>query len=345
MEIYIYNNICAKKYTFLYERKLFMQSLSKPKVVVSKCLGFSNCRYNGNTIPDKFVHKLKDYVEYIPVCPEVEIGLSVPRASLRLVKEKDELFLFQPVSRKDYAKEMEDYSEVLLNSLEEVDGFILKGRSPSCGIKDVKVYLGKEKTNGSTKGSGIFASKVLKKYPHLAIEEEGRLTNFRIREHFLTKLHIMFKLRQVEKTKAMAELVKFQGDNKYLLMAYNQKELKLLGKIVANHEKRVFEDLINDYRTHLGLALSRIPRYGNYINALAHIFGYFSDNLSSEEKSFVLSTFDKYKNCMVPLSVPVNLIRSYAIKYEHAYLLEQSIWMPYPEELMDISDTGKVEED
>jgi uncharacterized protein YbgA (DUF1722 family)/uncharacterized protein YbbK (DUF523 family) len=320
-----------------------MKSLNKPKVVVSKCLGFSNCRYDGQSIPDKFVHKLKDHVEYIPVCPEVEIGLSVPRNPIRLVMEKDGIFLWEPATGKDYANVMKEYSDALLDSLEEVDGFILKGRSPSCGIKDVKIYLGKEKTFGSTKGSGIFASKVLKKYPHLAIEEEGRLTNFRIREHFLTKLHIMSKLRQVEKTKAMAELVKFQADNKYLLMAYNQKELKLLGKIVANHEKRSFEDIIEDYRNHLGLALARIPRYGNYINALAHIFGYFSENLSSEEKSFVLSTFDKYKRAMVPLSVPINIIRSYAIKYEHEYLLEQSIWSPYPEELMDISDTGKVE--
>lgn len=320
-----------------------MERICMPQVVVSRCLGFSACRYNGQTIPDKFVNKLKDYVEYTTVCPEVEIGLGIPRDPIRLVSEKDEILLYQPASGKEYSKEMRDYSLNFLNSLKDVDGFILKGRSPSCGIKDVKVYIGKEKAVGSTKGAGLFASEVMKKYPYLAIEEEGRLTNFRIREHFLTKVYIMFKLRQVKESKSMAELVKFQSDNKYLLMAYHQREQKLLGRIVANHDKKPFEEIIDEYRDHLGNAFSRLPRYTNYINALMHIFGYFSDNLSSKEKEFVLGTFDKYREGKTPLSVPLNLLRSYVIKYEQQYLLEQTIWSPYPEDLVDISDSGKVD--
>lgn len=320
-----------------------MQKIDKPQVVVSRCLGFSNCRYNGQTIPDKFVNKLKDYVEYKTVCPEVEIGLGVPRDTIRLVSEKEEILLYQPASGKVYTKEMKDYCVDFLDSLKDVDGFILKGRSPSCGIKDVKVYLGKEKAVGSIKGVGIFASHIIEKYPYLAIEEEGRLTNFRIREHFLTKLYIMFKFRQIEKAKSMADIVKFQSDNKYLLMAYNQKEQNLLGRIVANHDKKPFDALIDEYRNHLGGCFVRIPRYGNYINVLMHIFGYFSENLSSKEKSFVLGTFDKYKKGNIPLCVPVNILRSYVIKYEQSYLLEQSIWSPYPEDLMDINDTGKMD--
>lgn len=318
-----------------------MENIDKPKIVVSRCLGFSACRYNGQNVPDKFVNKLKDYVEYITVCPELDIGLGVPRDPVRLVYEKDEIQLYQPASGKVYTEEMESYSLNFLNSLKEVDGFILKGRSPSCGIKDVKMYLGKEKAVASTKTRGIFASKVIEKYPYVAIEEEGRLTNFRIREHFLTKLYIMFKFRKVKDSKSMAELVKFQSENKYLLMAYNQKEQKLLGRIVANHDNKNFNELIEEYRNHLGNAFARLPRYSNYINALMHIFGYFSENLSSKEKEFVLDTFNKYRNGNIPLSVPINLLRSYTIKYEQAYLLEQSIWAPYPEELMDISDTGK----
>jgi uncharacterized protein YbgA (DUF1722 family)/uncharacterized protein YbbK (DUF523 family) len=319
-----------------------MENYEKPKVVVSKCLGFSPCRYNGQTIPDKFVSRLKEFVEYTTVCPEVEIGLGIPRTPIRLVSVKNEIILYQPTSGKVYTEEMNSYSAEFLENLEDVDGFILKGRSPSCGIKDVKIYLGIEKAIGSTKGAGIFATQVKNKYPHLAIEEEGRLTNFRIREHFLTKLYIMFKLRKVATTKSMAEIVKFQAENKYLLMAYNQKEQKLLGRIVANHDKQPFHLLIEDYRNHLGAAFARIPRYGNYINSMMHIFGYFSESLSSKEKQFVLDTFEKYKNGKMPLSVPMNLLKSYVIKYEQAYLLEQSIWSPFPEELMDISDTGKI---
>jgi len=320
-----------------------MENFDKPKVVVSKCLGFSACRYNGQTIPDKFVDKLKDYVEFKTVCPEVEIGLGVPRTPVRLISEKDEIFLFQPASDMDYTKKMMDFSTSFLDAVQEVDGFILKGRSPSCGIKDVKIHLGREKTSGSIKGVGMFASQIIQKYPCLAIEEEGRLTNFRIREHFLTKLYLMTKFRQVEQTQSMAALVKFQADNKYLLMAYNQKEQKLLGRIVANHENQPFNALIHDYKNHLGCAFVRLPRLSNYINALMHMFGYFSENLSSEEKKFILSAFEKYKKGNIPLSVPINLLKSHAIEYDQIYLLNQTIWAPFPEELMDIRDTGRME--
>jgi uncharacterized protein YbgA (DUF1722 family)/uncharacterized protein YbbK (DUF523 family) len=320
-----------------------MQSFDKPQVVVSRCLGFASCRYDGQTIQDKFVNKLKEYVEFRTVCPEVEIGLGIPRDAIRLVLEKGETIIYQPASGKEYTKEMINYSLNVIESLEKVDGFILKGRSPSCGIKDVKVYLGKEKSVGSTKGVGIFAEQIMKKYSFLAIEEEGRLTNFRIREHFLTKLYTMSRFRSVESTKSMAELVKFHSYNKYLFMAYNQRELQQLGRIVANHDKQVISIVMEEYRKHLGSALVKIPRFNNFINALLHVFGYFSEKLSPKEKEFVLGTFDKYKNGKIPLSVPINLLRSYVIKYEQGYLLEQSIWEPYPEELMELLDTGKNE--
>lgn len=315
----------------------------KPKIVVSKCLGFDACRYNGQTISDRFVKNLEKYVEYKTICPEVEIGLGVPRNPIRLVSEKNEILLYEPSTSSEYTENMKEFSSTFLDSLEEVDGFILKGRSPSCGIKDVKVYLGKEKAVGSTKGIGIFAKEVLERFPGLAIEEEGRLTNFRIREHFLTKVYLMFNLRKIIFTGSMSELVKFQSYNKYLFMAYHQREQKLLGRIVANHDKRKFQDVIEDYKKHLGFLLARPARYTNYINALMHIFGYFSENLSPKEKEFVLGTLEKYREAKVPLSVPLNLIRSYVIKYQQEYLLDQSIWAPYPEELIDISDSGKVE--
>ncbi|MEA4807530.1 YbgA family protein [Acetobacterium wieringae] len=321
-----------------------MEKELRPQVVVSKCMGFDACRYNGQTLPDKFVEKLKDYVDYHPVCAEVEIGLGVPRNPVRLVMENEQLVLYQPASDTEYTGEMIAFSDAFFDSLKAVDGFILKGRSPSCGTKDVKVYLGKAKTTGSIKGQGIFAGQVFKRYPYLAIEEEGRLTNFRIREHFLAKLYTLCRYRQVEKAKTMAALVKFQAQNKYLLMAYSQKEQKELGRIVANHDKLPLEQVFSSYKAHLGIAFLRIPRYSNYINVMLHIFGYFSEYLSSGEKNFVLDSFEKYKSGKIPLSVPINVLKSYVIKYNDPYLLEQTIWAPFPEELMDISDSGKMED-
>ncbi|MCM8711589.1 DUF523 and DUF1722 domain-containing protein [Clostridium sp. SYSU_GA19001] len=317
-----------------------MENNLKPTVVVSRCLGFDYCRYNGDIKPDKFVQKLGNFVNYITVCPEVGIGLPIPRDPIRVVSEKNNLILYQPSTGKDLTADMNKFSEDFLSSLPEIDGFILKGRSPSCGIKDVKIFLGKENTSGSVKGSGLFAKAVLEKFSEKAIEEEGRLTNFKIREHFLTKLFLFYRFRQIKKSNSMAELIKFQSDNKYLFMAYNQKEQKLLGRIIANHEKNSFDELIKDYEKHLSSAFAKTPRYTSIINALQHIFGYFSDKLSSKEKDFFLNTLEKYRENKIPLSVLIHLLKGYAIEYNEEYILQQTILSPYPDELVDISDSG-----
>jgi uncharacterized protein YbbK (DUF523 family) len=160
----------------------------KPQVFISKCLGFAKCRYNGLTIPDEFVTNLKPHVDFHPVCPEVEIGLGIPRDPIRIVSIKKKLHLVQPATGKDLTEEMTDFSTSFLNSLKTVDGFLLKNRSPSCGIKDVKVYPGTGKVASIARDSGFFGAAVLEKFPFSAIEDEGRLKNYRIREHFLTKL-------------------------------------------------------------------------------------------------------------------------------------------------------------
>lgn len=313
----------------------------KPKIVVSKCLGFAKCRYNGQTIPDDFVKTLGEYVEYITLCPEVEIGLGIPREPIRLIKEDDELKLYQPGSEEFFTEEMNQYSKDILDSIEDVDGFILKGRSPSCGIKDVKIHNGRGKAPVLEKGAGVFASHVQARYPYLPIEEEGRLTNLKIREHFLTKLYTMKSFKEVERSKSMKELVKFHSENKYLLMAYNQNKLKTLGQIVANHSKLEFERVIKDYKEQLCMALTEAPKYTNYINSLMHIFGYFSEELSPEEKSFILDNFEKYREDKVHLSVPVNLLKAYVLRFKDEYLLNQSIFSLFPDELLDISDSGR----
>lgn len=198
-----------------------MRSFSKPSVIVSKCLEFDACRYNGQLISDGFVRNLQKFVRFIPVCPEVEIGLGIPREPIRIVLKGESLRLQQPATGLDLTKEMTDFAHTYLDALRDVDGFILKSRSPSCGPKDVKVY-----TEGSIpagKNSGLFAQEVLARFSNLAIEDEGRLRNFAIREHFLTKLFTLASFRRVKKQGTMKSLVLFQSENKLLLMSYNQK--------------------------------------------------------------------------------------------------------------------------
>jgi uncharacterized protein YbgA (DUF1722 family)/uncharacterized protein YbbK (DUF523 family) len=317
-----------------------LENENKPTVVVSRCLGFCHCRYNGDVISAPFVQELREFVNFITVCPEVEIGLGVPRNPVRLILENEKIELYQPVTDKYYTKEMVDFSENFFASAKQIHGFILKGRSPSCGIKDVKINMKKEKSAGSIKGVGLFASDAIKRFPNLPIEEEGRLTNYAIREHFLTKLYTFFRFQKVKDSNSMKELVAFHSNHKYLLLAYNQSQSRIMGKIVANHEKKSFKELTDEYEIHLGLAFAKLPNRNTYINTFMHIFGYFSDELTSREKAFVLDRFQKFKEDKIHISVVTNMLRTYVIKYNLEYLLDQVIWAPYPEELLDIKDSG-----
>lgn len=316
-----------------------MERFPKPIIIVSKCLGFASCRYNGVTIPDDFVEKLKPYVEFKPVCPEVEIGLGVPRDPVRIVYVNGKRELFQPAQDRFVTDKMNEFVSGFLGSIKEVDGFILKSRSPSCGIKDVKIYPNPESDVVKEKSYGFFGGAILEKFPKLAIEDEGRLTNFSIREHFLTKVFLLARFRDVKSQKSVKKLIDFHTKNKFLLMAYNQKEMKMMGKLLA--VKRNFEELISEYEYHLLSAFGKAPRYTSNINVLMHGLGYFSDKLSREEKSFFLSLLEWYRNKKIPLSVPLNLLRSYIIRFGVEYLSQQTFFSPYPEGLIEITDSGK----
>ena len=229
-----------------------MREFGKPIVVVSKCLTFDHCRYNGLIINDNFVEQLKAYVEFKPVCAEVEIGLGIPRDPVRVVNVKGDIRLIQPTTGRDLTEMMRNFADSFLDAVGTVDGFILKSRSPSCGIKDVKIYSG-TKNDGMVleRNSGFFGKVVMQKFPYLAIEDEERLTNFRIREHFLTKLYTFANFRKVKLSDSMKELARFQSENKLFLMAYNQKEVRELDEISANLDKKPFNDVIANYEQHL----------------------------------------------------------------------------------------------
>lgn len=318
-----------------------MREFVKPKVVVSKCIEFESCRYNGLKVSSDVVKGLMPHVEFSPVCPEVEIGLGIPRDPVRLVLSNGKLRLMQPASNMDVTDKMLSFVNWFLDSAGEVDGFILKSRSPSCGIKDVKLYTGIGKGMAVRKGKGTFGNAVTERFARVAIEDEGRLTNFTIRQHFLTKLFALANFRKVNASRSMKELVRFQTENKSLLMAYNQKELRILGRIVANHDKRPADEVFKNYQQHLWGAFARPPRFASNINVLMHAMGHFSKNLTSQERSFFLNTLEEYRDERIPLSVPLNILKSWAVRFEDDYLMNQTFIEPYPAELMEITDSGK----
>ena len=264
----------------------------KPRVVISKCIEFDPVRYNGQIISSDFVKGLLPHIDAIPICPEVEIGLGIPRDSLRLVKKGKEINLIQPATKMDYTNKMNEFADQFLDNLGDVDGFILRSGSPSSGLNRVKIYASVEKSPAIGYGSGLFAKKVKEKYDHLAIEEDLRLKHNRIREHFLRKLYMLAAFREIKKEKKLSLLVNFHTNNKVQLKAYNEYEMRKLGNIVANHERRSFNTVINDYEAHLYLALQRAPNCRTYTNVLKNSLGYFSDDLTADEKKFFLDRLE-----------------------------------------------------
>jgi uncharacterized protein YbgA (DUF1722 family)/uncharacterized protein YbbK (DUF523 family) len=315
--------------------------MMKPRIVVSKCIEFESCRWNGLKIASEVVKKLKDHVEFLPVCPEVEIGLGVPRDPIRIVADKRGRRLVQPATGRDVTDDMIRFAGRFLDSLDDIDGVILKSRSPSCGLKEVKLHPAADKPGGVGKGNGFFGQAVLDGFSDLPIEDEGRLNNVRIREHFLTGIFTLAAFRQVKASGRMGDLVSFQADNKLLFMAYNQTELRKLGRIVANPGKEPIGGVFAEYEVHLKKALSKPSRFTSDINVLMHALGYFSDELSHQEKAFFLDTLEKYRNEKVPLSAALSVLRSWIARFEEQYLERQRYFEPYPVELVEITDSGK----
>ena len=314
----------------------------KPRLFSSKCLGFAACRWNGVTIPDELVEKLKTFVEFVIACPEADIGLGIPRDPVRIVIKASEKMLIQLNTGKDVTKDMEKFVSDLIGSLgDNIDGFILKDRSPSCGIRDVKAYSSLKPGSMSKATSGFFGGEVVRRFPGLAVESEARLTNYNIREHFLTRIFTLAAFRAIKEGLLMKDLVEFHAANKFLLMAYSQKEMRLMGRIVANTGKRKTVAVLQDYEEHLRGALSSAPKYTANINVLIHALGYFSDKISPEERKFYLNSIEEYRREQVPLTVPLNIARSYIVRFREGYLSKQTFFEPYPFELVRVRDSGK----
>ncbi|MDP8269101.1 MAG: DUF1722 domain-containing protein [Candidatus Tenebribacter davisii] len=317
-----------------------MNKFPRPKVVVSKCIEFASCRYNGSKIASPIVLQLQNYVDFIPVCPEVEIGLGIPREAVRLVMTNSEIKLLNSSDSENYSTAMQDFSDNFLKTQKKINGFILKSRSPSCGIKEVKLYPGIGRVQAiSSKSKGIFGNAVLDKFGYLPVEDEGRLTNLHLREQFLTKLYTFTDFEHL--TENMAELVNFHAKNKYLFMSYNQAKLKLAGKIVANHDKLSTSLVFYQYRQILYQIFNNSSRISSNINVLLHILGYFSKQLSGKEKAYFLDQLETYRNKQIPLVVLTAILQSWVLRFDQKYLLQQTYFEPFPRELMHITDSGK----
>ncbi len=317
---------------------------NKPTIILSKCIGEAPCRYDGTMISNSFVKSLKDYVNFITVCPETGIGLPTPREALRLVQKENKNSLVVSNTGEDLTDNMNRFSTEFINDIssEDIHGAILKNRSPSCGNKDVKVYKDFGKSiQIPEKASGIFAEKLMESYMDIPVEDDGRLTNFNIREHFLTRVFTLYDFQKVQEKKSAKELIGFQSRYKYLLMAYSPSKQKKLGKIVAAARNNNINEALQEYKSLLVKALEVPSSTMRNVNMLLHLFGYFSKQLTQEEKIFFLDNLEKYQNKRVPFSLPLTIIKAWVIRFENEYLLSQKIFEAFPMELIEVTDSGK----
>lgn len=309
----------------------------KPVVVMSRCLGIEACRYNGKMIREDFIHHLSSFVKIRPVCPELEVGLGVPRDPILIVAgDGGARTLIQPATGRDLTERMNAFSQNFLEKLKEVDGFILKSRSPSCGIRDTKIY-GADRETVLERGAGMFAAAVLKRFPDLPVEDEKRLRNRHRREHFLTRLYALARLRRIVRRPTRNALSGFHAANRLLLMAYNRTELDQLDKLLSDDRKPDAAVLAKEYKRRLSNALSRNPRYTSLIGVLIYALGPISKQLTDRDKALFLDRLERFRNGKIPASEPVGLLRSWVMRHGPKNLRNQTLFDPYPAELIDIS--------
>ena len=187
----------------------------------------------------------------------------------------------------------------------------------------------------------MFASAVIERFPGVAVEDEGRLTNFRIREHFLTRIFTTAEFRRLAKRPTMGKLVAFHARHKLLLMGVNQTKMRALGRIVANPDRRKVREVADDYGALLADALAKMPKYTSHLNVLMHGLGYFKKGLSAREKAQFLDTLSLYREGKVPLSAATSILRSWIARFDVEYLDGQSYFEPFPIDLVEITDSGK----
>ena len=310
-----------------------MSKKIKPRIVISKCIEFDFCRYNAQIIRSKFIEKLKPFIDFIPICPEYEIDLGIPRYPIRITEQDNKKYLIQPETGKDVTEKMNKFSNDFLKKIKDMDGFILKSRSPSCGLNDVKIYPKSKDSAPKYRDSGFFGKKVLDRFSHLAVEDEARLRNSTIKEHYLKKVYTFARFRKIKDTKKIKDLIDFHTKNKFLIMAYSQKNLKEMGKIVANKNDESLDKLLSKYEKLLYDTFSRGPKCNTNINILQHGFGYISDKISSEEKRMFLENLEEYKSKKIPLEIPIAIMKSWIIRFDENYLKNQTYFEPYPSEL------------
>jgi uncharacterized protein YbgA (DUF1722 family)/uncharacterized protein YbbK (DUF523 family) len=302
---------------------------------ISACLMGENVRFDGGHKLDRYLRDtLGRFVEYLPVCPEAECGLGIPREAMHLESGPASPRLVTVRTKRDLTDQMLAWAHKRVRELERENlcGFIFKSDSPSSGMERVKVY-GAGNVPHRT-GVGLFASVFMKHFTLLPVEDEERLHDPMLRENFIERIFVAKRWREIaEGSKKISPLIDFHTQHKLLIMAHSPKHAGILGKLLASSQISPIEELYSEYYRILMEALQLKATSKKNTNVLQHLLGYFKKQLSADEKQELLEIIESYRQGHLPLVVPVTLINHYVRKYRQPYLSGQYYLNPHPIEL------------
>jgi uncharacterized protein YbgA (DUF1722 family)/uncharacterized protein YbbK (DUF523 family) len=289
-------------------------------------------RYDGGHKHDRYITDiLGEYLEFVPVCPEVEAGFPIPRETFRLVGDPENPRLVTSRSQVDHTERMLAWAEKRVRELEKENlcGFIFKSDSPNSGLSRVKVY--NAKGMAEKKGVGLFARAFTGHFPLLPVEEEGRLNDAKLRETFIEQIFTLKRWREAMACgRSMKNLVDFHTRHKLLVLSHSPAHAKRMGKLVAEGKQTPIGEVCTQYEGLLIETLRLKTTVKKNMNVLEHILGYFKEQLSADEKQEMLEIFDRYRREFVPLIVPVSLLNHYVRKFGQPYLKQQVYLNPHP---------------
>jgi len=309
--------------------------MSKPRIGISSCLLGEEVRFDGGHKRDTFLTQVLDsYVEWVRVCPEVEVGMGVPRETLRLVRVDGDTRMLTTRTGVDHTDSMRAWAKKRAAALAGMDlrGYVLKKDSPSCGMERVKVY---GDGGGARVGIGTYAEVLKARFPSLPIEEEGRLTDPVLRENFIERVFAYDRLRALFDGRwTQASLVAFHTAHKMALLAHSTTAYQELGRLVAGGMKISRPDLQRQYEELFMRTLARPATAKRHTNVLMHMAGHLKKILDDDCRKELLDCIDEYRRGLVPLVVPVTLLRHYVRLHRIEYLAGQTYLEPHPRELM-----------
>jgi uncharacterized protein YbgA (DUF1722 family)/uncharacterized protein YbbK (DUF523 family) len=308
------------------------------RIGISTCLLGREVRWDGGHKRDRFLTDvLAPFVEWVPVCPEVELGLGIPREPIRLVRgeAEGEVRLVAEKSGRDHTEAMARYAGRRVRELARLDlcGYVLKKDSPSCGMERVRLYP----TRGPARreGRGAFAAVLIDALAPLPVEEEGRLNDAVLRENWIERVFAYRRLRSFFAQRfALRDLVRFHTAHKLQLMAHDEPIYRRLGRLVARAKGMAVAELRERYVAGFMEALSRRATRRRHVNVLQHATGHFRDRLDRESRAELRGLIEDYRRGHVPLVVPLTLVRHHVRALGVDYLADQVYLEPHPKELM-----------